>query len=34
LIDYYEQSGRLRRVDGTRDPEAIYKDVEKIVNGQ
>jgi adenylate kinase len=32
LIDYYEQSGRLRRVDGTRDPEAIYADVEKIVN--
>ncbi len=34
LIDYYEQSGRLRRVDGTRDPEAIYADVEKIVNGE
>ncbi len=34
LIDYYEQSGRLRRVDGTRDPEAIYRDVEKIVNGE
>jgi adenylate kinase len=33
LIDYYEQSGRLRRVDGTRDPEAIYADVERIVNG-
>lgn len=31
LIDYYEQSGRLRRVDGTRDPEAIYADVAKIV---
>jgi adenylate kinase len=34
LIDYYEQSGRLRRVDGTRDPEAIYADVEKIVDGE
>ncbi len=34
LIEYYERSGRLRRVDGTRDPEAIYKDVEKIVNGE
>lgn len=33
LIDYFEQSGRLRRVDGTRDPEAIYRDVEQIVNG-
>ncbi|HEX6623879.1 MAG TPA: nucleoside monophosphate kinase, partial [Pyrinomonadaceae bacterium] len=32
LVAYYEQSGRLRRVDGTRDPEAIYVDVEKIVN--
>lgn len=32
LIDYYEQSGRLRRVDGTRDPEAIYADVEKAVS--
>jgi adenylate kinase len=34
LIDYYEQSGRLRRVDGTRDPEAIYADVERLVSGQ
>ncbi|HEY9284165.1 MAG TPA: adenylate kinase [Pyrinomonadaceae bacterium] len=34
LLDYYEQSHRLRRVDGTREVEAIYADVEKIVNGQ
>ena len=34
LVAYYEQSGRLRRVDGTRDPEAIYADVEKIINGE
>ncbi|HLM55793.1 MAG TPA: adenylate kinase [Pyrinomonadaceae bacterium] len=27
LIHYYEATGRLRRVDGTRDPEAIYADV-------
>jgi adenylate kinase len=31
LIDYYEATGRLRRVDGTRDPEAIYADIEKAV---
>ncbi len=31
LLDYYEKTGRLRRVDGTREPEAIYADVEKIV---
>ena len=31
LLDYYEGSHRLRRVDGTRDPEAIYADIEKIV---
>ncbi|HEX8559418.1 MAG TPA: adenylate kinase [Pyrinomonadaceae bacterium] len=34
LLDYYEQSARLRRVDGTRDTEAIYADIEKAVNGQ
>ena len=27
-----ERTGRLRRVDGTRDAEAIYADVERIVN--
>jgi adenylate kinase len=31
LLDYYEQSGRLRRIDGTRDTEAIYADIEKAV---
>jgi adenylate kinase len=31
LLDYYETTGRLRRADGTRDPEAIYADVEKLV---
>ena len=31
LLDYYEKSGRLRRVNGTREPEAIYGDIEKIV---
>ena len=31
LLDYYKASERLHRVDGTRDPEAIYADIEKIV---
>jgi len=34
LLDYYEQTGCLRRVDGNRDVEAIYADVEKEVNGE
>jgi adenylate kinase len=33
LLDYYEQSGRLSRVEGTRDVESIYADVERIVAG-
>jgi adenylate kinase len=33
LLDYYERSRRLRRVDGTREAEAIYADIEKIVMG-
>ena len=31
LLDYYEKTGRLRRVEGTRDAEAIYADIEKAV---
>jgi adenylate kinase len=34
LLDYYDASGRLRRVDGTRDPESIYAEIEKAVNGE
>ena len=34
LVEYYETSGRLRRVDGARDVETIYADVEKAVNGE
>jgi adenylate kinase len=34
LLDYYEATSRLSRVDGTRDPEAIYADLERIVNGE
>jgi len=33
LLDYYAKSGRLHRVDGTRDKQAIYQDIEKIVTG-
>ena len=34
LLDYYERTGRLRRVDGARDTGAIYADIEKAVNGE
>jgi len=34
LLDYYEATGRLRRVDGTREPEAIYADVVRAVGGE
>jgi adenylate kinase len=33
LLDYYEKLNRLHRVDGTRDTEAIYADIETIVTG-
>jgi adenylate kinase len=31
LLDYYQASNLLHRVDGTRDPEEIYKDIERTV---
>ncbi len=31
LLDYYEKSGRLQRVDGTGTPEDIYKELESLV---
>jgi adenylate kinase len=31
LIDYYEKSGRLQRIDGTRGVEDIYAELEKLV---
>jgi adenylate kinase len=31
LIEFYETAGLLRTVDGTRDPEVIYQDIERIV---
>ncbi|SRR6266508_592402 len=32
LLDYYQSTGRLNRVDGTRSPEEIYSDLEQIVS--
>jgi adenylate kinase len=31
LLEYYRAANLLHRVDGTRDPEEIYRDIEKIV---
>ena len=31
LLDYYENSGRLQKVDGTGELEAIYRELEKLV---
>jgi adenylate kinase len=31
LIDYYKAAGVLQSVDGTREPEEIYRDIEQIV---
>ena len=31
LLDYYRESGRLRVIDGNRDTEVIYSDLEKLV---
>jgi adenylate kinase len=33
LLDYYQGLNLLHRVDGTREPEAIYADIERIVMG-
>ena len=32
LLDYYQRTGRLHRVVGSRSPEEIYGDIEKILN--
>ena len=32
LLDYYQRTGRLHRVDGARSPEEIYSDIDKILN--
>ncbi|HEX8179210.1 MAG TPA: adenylate kinase [Pyrinomonadaceae bacterium] len=31
LLDYYERTARLQRIDGTRAPETIYADIEQAV---
>ncbi len=31
LIEYYDRTGRLHRVDGTQAPETIYADIDRIV---
>lgn len=31
LLDYYESSGRLKKVDGTGDVEQIYSELEKLI---
>jgi len=34
ILDYYQSTGRLHRVDGVRSPEEIYGDIEKILNNE
>jgi len=34
LLNYYEQTNRLRRVDGTRDVESIYGEIEDAVTSK
>ena len=34
LLDYYKKANLLRVVDGTREPETIYRDIEKIVKSE
>jgi adenylate kinase len=34
LLDYYKAAGLLHVVDGTREPEAIYKDIENIAKSE
>jgi adenylate kinase len=31
LLDYYDNSDRLQRVDGTKSPEAIYSQIEQVI---
>ena len=33
LVDYYEKSGRLHRVDGTKDQETIHSEIRNILIG-
>jgi len=31
LLDYYESTGRLGRIDGTQDRESIYEQIEQVI---
>ena len=31
LIEYYERSGRLKKIDGTGDVESIFRQIEKVI---
>jgi adenylate kinase len=33
LVDYYERTGLLRKVDGNQDPDAVFDDVEAALGG-
>lgn len=33
VLEYYERTGRLQRVNGTQDPEQIYAAIAKLLNG-
>ncbi len=33
VLEYYERTGRLHRVDGTQDPEEVYSAIKQIVDG-
>ena len=33
LLEYYRRTGRLHRVDGTREPDEIHAEIRRIVNG-
>jgi adenylate kinase len=34
LLDYYQRTERLHRVDGTKSPEEIYGEIEQILNNE
>nr|MBA3766318.1 nucleoside monophosphate kinase [Acidobacteriota bacterium] len=34
LLEYYQALSILHRVDGTREPEEIYRDIEKVVTSE
>lgn len=31
VIDHYDRSGKLVRADGSKDPEAVYQDIQKVL---